>query len=67
MNELCLAKKFGKEIIFFINQDISSMKQEIMTKKVIKEVGFYMGDSAYYTKEDQLLEVVKTALEKHEV
>ena len=43
------------------------MKQEIMTKKVIKEVGFYMGDSAYYTKEDQLLEVVKTALEKHEV
>jgi hypothetical protein len=67
MNELCLAKKFGKEIIFYVVEDTSGMSQDMLTKNVLKEVAFYMGDDVYYTRKNELVDAVKKALEKQTV
>jgi len=67
MNELCLAKKFGKEIIFYVSEDISGMSQDLLTKNVLKEVAFYMGDSTFYTRKIDLKDAVKAALNKQGV
>lgn len=62
VNELCLAKKFGKEIIFFIYEDTRGMDQEAITKNIIKEIAFYIGKSRYYTSKEDLLEAVQISL-----
>lgn len=67
MNELCLAKKLGKEIIFYISEDISGMSQDVLTKNVLKEVAFYMGESVYYTRKNDLRDAVKKSLNKQSV
>lgn len=67
MNELCLAKKFAKEIIYYVSEDTSGMSQDQLTKNVLKEVAFYMADAVYYTRKDELLDAVQKALEKQSV
>lgn len=67
INELCLAKNFGKKIIFFINEDVSGMKQEMLAINVLKEVTFYMGDTIYYRNKEELLEAIKLALQNSKV
>ena len=63
-NELCLAKKFGKEIIYFINEDTTGMDHEAITKNIIKEIAFYLGKSQFYTRKEDLLPEVRNSLIK---
>lgn len=67
INELCLAKNFNKELIFFINEDTTGMNQEMLTKNILKEVSFYMGDAIYYRKREELFDAIKKALNKEKV
>jgi hypothetical protein len=64
MNELCLAKKFGKEIIYFINEDTSGMDHAAITKNIIKEIAFYIGTSQFYTRKEDLLSALRNSLIK---
>ena len=67
INELCLAKKLGKEIIYFLNVDTTGLNQEMLTQQVLKQVSFYMGDAIYYRKKEELLEPIQKALKNRKV
>lgn len=67
VNELCLAKKFGKEIFFFINEDARGMNQETITKNIIKEIAFYIGASTIFTQKEVLMGAIRESLVKKEV
>ena len=64
LNELFLAKRLGKKMIFFVYQeDTTGMNQEQLAKDVFKTVSFYLGDNIYYRNKKELLECFRTSIE----
>jgi hypothetical protein len=64
LNELFLAKRLGKKMIFFVHQeDTAGMNQEKLAKEVFKTVSFYMGDNIYYRNKKELLDCIKSSVE----
>ena len=60
LNEICLANKCGKNIIFFITEDYSNDIDVVIVKKMPNEV--YRKDLVFLRDREQLLEEIKIAL-----
>ena len=60
INELCLAKKIAKEVIFFVCDDPLQNIEQLLEKKM--PAGFYKSDLQLLRNEDELVEKVRRAL-----
>jgi len=60
INELCLAKKCGKEVIFFLSEDPSHNLEQLLETKM--PAGFYKHDLKLLRSEEDLIDKVKQVL-----
>jgi hypothetical protein len=65
LNEICLAKKCGKNIIFFITEDYAKDIEVIIVRKMPNDV--YRKDLVFLRDREQLVEETKSALSRHTV
>ena len=67
MRQLWQAKKLGKKMIFFLNEDSIGLTQIGSKSNVLKEFSFYMGDDVYRSREESLFDAIKDSLNKYKV
>jgi len=60
INELCLAKKLAKEMIFFVTDDPSNNIEQLIEKNA--PAGFYKNDLQLLRNENELVDKVRQAL-----
>jgi hypothetical protein len=65
INEMCLSKKFAKNMVFFISEDPAGHIMELIQKKMPKEV--YRSDIVYLREKEKLLLIVQELLIKYQV